>query len=98
MAVCAMTKSESAAAELAYLLARTRLIVDAVEKAEPSPTIAALRGVVEATAVKGDLRGMRSIRNDLLDMSRALAPDVQAALKAALDAQAADDPFRGAAG
>jgi hypothetical protein len=90
-----MTKSESAAAELAYLLARTRLIVEAVQKAEPSPTIDALQGVVEATAAKGDLRGMRSIRNDLLDMSRGLAPDVQATLKAALDAQAASDPFRG---
>ena len=93
-----MAKSESAAAEIAYLRARTRLIVDVAEKAEPSPTIAALREVIEATAAKGDVRGLRSIRNDLLDMSRALPPDVQAALKIALDAQAADDPFPGAAG
>jgi len=90
-----MAKSDTAA-EIAYLLTRTRIILDAVENAEPSPTIAAVRGIVEATAAKGNLRGMRSIRNDLLDMSRGLAPDVQASLKAALDAQAADDPFRDA--
>ena len=93
-----MAKRESAAAEIEYLRARTRLIVDAVEKAEPSPTIVALRELIQATAAKDDLRGLRSIRNDLLDMSRALPPDVQAALNIALDAQAADDPFCGAAG
>jgi hypothetical protein len=40
-------------AEVAYLLARCRLILDAIERAEPGPFIDQLRQVVEDTAEKG---------------------------------------------
>ena len=80
--------------ELEYLYRRCLLIVDFAAKADPSFTSApALRMVVEQTREAANLRGMRTIRSDLLDLSHALAPNDQRTLRGLLDAQASEDPF-----
>jgi hypothetical protein len=86
------------APEIVYLVARCRLVLDAIEAAEPGFSGAAqIRAVTEEAATKHDVRGLRTIRRDLLDMSRGLPPSARRKLKARLDAQAADDPFGRAA-
>ena len=80
-------------AEVAYLLARCRLILDAIERAEPGPFVLRLRQVVEDTAAKGSARGLRTVRRDLLEMSQTLSQKDRAVLEAALKAQEADDPM-----
>ena len=78
-------------AEVDYLLERCRLILDAIEKHEPQP-VADMRPIVEATARKGDVRGMRTVRRDLLEMSQVLPAADREALKAALAVQEGRDP------
>jgi hypothetical protein len=80
-------------AEAAYLLARCRLILDALDRADPGPFLTEIRHVVEATAVRADGRGLRILRRDLLEMSRALSVEDCAVLEAAPRVQAADDPI-----
>jgi CHAD domain-containing protein len=81
--------------ELEYLRSRSLLILDfLVEHSdEPFPSAPELRDIVEQTGRAGDLRGMRIIRSEFLDMSRALPTEHQRALAELLKAQAADDPF-----
>jgi hypothetical protein len=78
--------------ELAYLLARCRLILDVIEHAEPRPLVMDLRRIVEETANAGNIRGLRTIRRDLLEMSQVLPAEARVALQAALKVQEADDP------
>ena len=78
--------------EVVYLLKRCRLILDAFERAEPSAFVAQMRQIVEDAATKGDVRGLRTVRRDMLEMSQALSSQDRSALQAALDAQEADDP------
>jgi hypothetical protein len=89
-------RQDSAAAEIDYLSARCRLVLDALEAAEPEfrGTAAEIRAILADTAAKGNVRGIRTMRRDLLDMSRALPDAARRELQARLDAQAADDPFR----
>jgi hypothetical protein len=79
-------------AEVAYLRDRCRLILDAIERSEPGTFIVQLRQIVEDTAAKGNTRGMRTIRRDLLEMSQGLPAEVRAALQAELKAQEVTDP------
>ena len=80
--------------EVVYLRDRCRLIVDALRRAEPDSVFLAQIGpIVEGIAAKGDVRGLRTLRRDLLEMSQVLSPDVRAALQASLDVQEADDPI-----
>jgi len=93
-----VTRPNADPAEVSYLVVRCRLMLDAVEAAEPEFSgIAQLRAIVEATAASNDVRGLRTIRRDLLEMSRGLPTGARDALQAQLDAQAADDPFGRAA-
>lgn len=93
-----MTRRNDNAAEIAYLVARCRLIVDAIEAEEPGFTGGApIREAIELAARQGNVRGLRTVRSDLLDMSRALPAPARRALEAQLDAQAAADPFGRAA-
>jgi hypothetical protein len=87
--------SEEQARELAYFRARSLLILDFIveHSSEPFPSAPALREVVEQTAQAQNLRGMRIVRSDLLDMSRALGSDHQRALAQLLAEQARDDPW-----
>ena len=80
-------------AEIAYLLARCRLVIDAIERAEPGPYAAQLRQAVDDTAAARNVRGLRIVRRDLLEMSQALPPADRVALRAALAAQEATDPI-----
>ncbi len=81
-------------AEIQYLLARCRLLVDSFA-ADPDFTLAdQLRTIIAETAAAENRRGMRTLRRDLLDMSRALLSDGRPALQIALDKQALEDPFR----
>ena len=79
--------------EIEYLRARCQLILDAIERAEPGPFIGQLRQVLAQTADAGNVRGLRTIRRDLLEMSQALPTAERAALEAALQGQEADDPI-----
>ena len=79
--------------EIAYLRARCQLILDAIERAEPGPFIGQLRQVLAQTADAGNIRGLRTIRRDLLEMSQALPTADRAALEAALKVQESDDPM-----
>ena len=80
-------------AEVAYLTARCCLILDAIERAEAGPFVSQLRRILEETASAGNIRGLRTIRHDLLEMTQALSADDRAALAAALKVQEADDPI-----
>jgi hypothetical protein len=87
------------AAEIAYLRARCHLIVDFCESKDPTFRLGdQLRAVIKSTADAANVRGMRTIRRDLLDMSQGLAQDDRVALKALLDKQADDDPSNRRAG
>jgi hypothetical protein len=79
--------------EAVYLSARCYLILDALERAEPGELIGQLRSVVDAAAAKGDLRGLRAVRRDVLEMCQILANEDRAALQTLLDIQEADDPI-----
>ena len=82
--------------ELAYLAERSRAILDFVASRSGEEFAASarmLREVIRQTADRGDLRGLRSVRRDLLDMSRALAAEDQRALAELLRAQALSDPY-----
>jgi hypothetical protein len=79
-------------AEVAYLLKRCRLILDAIERNEPGAFVTELRRVAEDTAAKGNTRGMRTIRRDLLEMSEVLPAETRAALQAELKYQEVNDP------
>ena len=79
--------------ELKYLAARCYLILDALAKQEPdAPTVGAIRDAVEQAVEKHNVRGLRTIRRDLLDMMKVLPGSARAALQAHLDAHARDDP------
>jgi len=78
--------------EASYLLARCQLILNAIEAADPGSFIVELRQALEATAAKGDVRGLRSIRRDLLEMSQILGSNERAAVDAALTVHEVDDP------
>ena len=89
-----MARRNDSAAEIAYLVARCRLIIEAVEAAEPGFTGGPpMREVIERAGEEGNVRGLRIVRSDLLDMSRALPAPARRELASRLDAQAADDPF-----
>jgi hypothetical protein len=81
--------------ELDYLRARSLLILDFIAKHsdEPFPSVPELRDIIERTGRAGNLRGMRIIRSELVDMSRALPNEDQRDLAELLKAQAAEDPF-----
>src|SRR5256885_3193723 len=81
--------------ELEHLQARSILILDfLVEHSdEPFPSAEMIREVVEQAARAGNLRGMRIVRSDLLDMSRSLDAEHQRALAELLKRQAGDDAF-----
>ena len=69
-------------------------MVDFFSQHDPQFTSAEqLRSIIESAAAAGNVRGMRTIRRDLLSMSEGLAPDDRAALTTLLAAQARDDPF-----
>ena len=91
-----MTKSHEA--EITYLLARCRLILSVLRKDEPNALVLAeLDKVLEQTAAKGNVRGLRSIRRDLLEMSQVLPQPARDELHAALALQEKDDPIHDAA-
>ena len=81
--------------EVEYLRTRCLLILGfAVERSdEPFPSAADIRNVIEHTARSGNLRGMRTLRSDLLDMSRALSVEDQRVLAELPKAHAVEDPF-----
>ena len=80
-------------AEVAYLAARCRLILDAVSRHGPeSIALADIRAVVDRSAAEGNVRGLRIMRRDLLEMSQVLPAEARAALDATLKVQEADDP------
>ena len=79
-------------AEIDYLLERCRLILDAIEAHEPEPVLQ-MRPILEAAAQSGNVRGMRTMRRDLLEMSLTLPPDDREALRVALARQESNDPI-----
>lgn len=95
-----MSHQSPESAEIAYLEARCRLVLDAIEASDPEAGTlpAELRAIVADTSAKGNVAGLRTIRRDLLEMSRALPVAARQVLQVALDAQAADDPYGRAAG
>ena len=85
--------SSTEVAELTYLAARCKLILDALADHEPdAQSLSAIRDVLEETAEKRNVRGLRTIRRDLLDMMKVLPAPARAALQVRLDAQGHDDP------
>ena len=89
----------SNADEIRYLVARCHLLLDHIEAAEPGfrESGAQIRSIVATTAAKQNVRGMRTIRRDLLSMSEGLPLAAQEELRRQLDVQAAEDPFGRAA-
>lgn len=80
--------------EAVYLLARCRLIIEALGRAEPgSVFLTQIRPIMETTATKGDVRGLRTLRRDLLEIAQVLSPEDRAVLQTSLDVQEADDPI-----
>jgi hypothetical protein len=82
--------------EVAHLLERCQLIIAALREVEQGGAVLTqVAEIVEQTAKKKNARGLRSIRADLLEMSRHLLPSKSALrLKEQLDAQERDDPTR----
>ena len=79
---------------VAFVAARCRLLLDAIEVAEPRFSGAAqLRASIDDRLANGDIRALRTIGRGLFEMSRALPPVARAELKARLDAQAVAGPF-----
>jgi len=79
--------------EAAYLLARCELILDAVEAFDPTPLLAQMRGIARTAAATNNVRALRTVRRDLLEISQILPPDQRATLEAALRLQESDDPI-----
>ena len=81
--------------ELEYLRKRCLLILEFVlqHSEEPFPSAPAVHEVIEQARTAGNLRGMRVIRSDLLDLSRALSREDRRALEELLKAQTVQDPF-----
>ena len=89
------TLSEREQRELEYLTRRSLLILDFVveHSGEPIASAPAIRDAIEQVRRSGNLRGMRIIRSDLLDMSRSLRGEDRGALEKIQTAQAPHDPF-----
>jgi hypothetical protein len=79
-------------AEVDYLLERCLLILDAIERHEPLP-VAQMRPLVEGAARNRNVRGLRIVRRDLIEMSQSLPPLDRQKLQEALDRQEANDPI-----
>jgi hypothetical protein len=87
--------SEAEHRELDYLRERCLLVLDFVSEHsdEPFPSGPVIRTIIGKTAEAGNLRGMRTIRGDLLAMSQALPTEDQRDLAELLRGQADRDPF-----
>jgi len=80
--------------ELDYLRERCLLVLDFVSEHsdEPFPSGPVIRTIIGKTAAAGNLRGLRTIRSDLLAMSQALPMEDQRVFAELLREQAVRDP------
>jgi hypothetical protein len=92
-----MIQRDDADPIVAFVAARCRLVLEAIEAAEPHfGGAATLRASIDDRLANGDIRALRTIGRGLFEMSRLLPPVARAELKARLDAQAVAGPFKAA--